>query len=118
MERHVILQYWLLVSFKTFITKKTKPKYSIKVSTTVSKSKTVCQTCRYFTLLGCVLLNLFLPSLFFSALFNRKHPEPKILYQHFFLGSQSPLFLASFTSRSTLQHLARKCSTLKSFYRF
>jgi len=40
------------------------------------------------------------------------------MYQGFLLGSQSPLFLASFTPCSTLQHLARQCSILKSFYRF
>lgn len=123
MERYILLRCWVLSSFETFITRKTKPKYSTKVSTTVSKlfqkSKTVRPVCHYLTLLGHVLLNLFLLSVFFSALFNLKHPERKILYQLFFFpGSQSPFFLASFTSCSTLQHLARQCSTLKSFCRF
>lgn len=117
MERCILLQCQVLVSFKTFITRKTKAKIFHNSSYDCLKkqnSSTVCQISNYFALLGCVLLNLFLLSVFFYALFNLKHPEPNILYQHFFLGSQSLLFFASFRSCSTLQHLARQCSTLKS----
>jgi len=57
MERYILLQCWVLASLKTPITRKTNPKYPIKVSTIVSKSKTVCKICHYLTLLGCVLLN-------------------------------------------------------------
>lgn len=81
MERYILLQCWMLNSFKTFITSKAKPKYSTKTSAKhlfqeVKQYAKAC--CHYFTLVGHVLLNLFL-LLVFSALFNLKHPEPKIL---------------------------------------
>lgn len=122
MERYILLQCWVLSSFETFITRKTKPKYSTKVSTTVSKlfqkSKTIRPVCHYLTLLGHVLLNLFLLSVFFSALFNLKHPERKILYQLFF-SRISKSFLPC--ELYTLQYPAASCKAMfysQNFCRF
>lgn len=75
MERCILLQFWMLVGFKTFMTRKTKPKYSIKVSATVSKSKIVLSNLSLFytfctSSLLSSLLSYFLSLLFFLLFFS------------------------------------------------